>query len=215
MALEELLVGELLYAQHSVDGVVALDVEHILYGTSLRGAVALGQLVALHPVAASLLCEEEHHVVHRCGIDILGEVAVAVVGSLVAHSAAALLAELAQRSALDVAQMADGDNHWVVGIKVLCVELLARVAYLSAALVAIFLLHFLQLVLHHLLAELGVGENLLQVSYELLQVVVLLVQLLHAQTSELAQTHVDDSLCLHLVEVETLHEVLHSLTRTL
>ena len=55
MAGHELLIIKVLDAQHSIDGIVRLDVQHILDGTALRILVALGNLIALLPVATSLL----------------------------------------------------------------------------------------------------------------------------------------------------------------
>ena len=78
---------------------------------------------------------------------------------------------------------------------------------LGTALVAILLLHLEQILLHDLLATLGVVEDLLQIGDELLQIVELLVELVDAQTCELSQTHVDDGLRLKLVEIEAGLEV--------
>ena len=69
--------------------------------------------------------------------------------------------------------------------------------------VAIFLFHFLQLLLHHLLAALGVVEDFLQVLDELHQLVVFLMELIHAQARELREAHIHDGLRLQLVELET------------
>ena len=56
---------------------------------------------------------------------------------------------------------------------------------------------------------------MLQISDEFLKFLIFSVQLVHLQTCELTQTHIHDSPCLHLVEVETLHKVLNSLLRCL
>ena len=211
VGVEELRIVEVLDAQYGIDGIIGLDVEQVLDGTSLGVLGSLGNLVALEPVAAALLGEEEQRVVHRGGIDILGEVGIAGLGSLAAHTATALLAELAQGGTLHIAHVTDGDDHGVIGIEVFGIELLAGVLDLRAALVAVFLLHLEQFVLHHLLAEFGVVENLLQIVDELHQLVILVVQLVHLQTRELAQTHVDDGAGLDFIEVEALHEVLDGL----
>ena len=171
-----------------------LDVEHILDSAALGVLVALGDLVALLPVAASLLGEEEQRVVHRGRIDIFCEVVVAMTGSLGAHAATTLLVELAEWRALDVSHVGDGDDNGIVGIEVLGIELVVEGDDLRATLVAVLLLHLEQIVLHHLLAALGVVEDLLQVCDELHEVVVLLVELIDTQTCELSETHIDDSL---------------------
>ena len=115
-------------------------------------------------------------------------------GSLGAHTATTLLVELAERRALDVSHVGDGDDNGIVGIEVLGIELVVEGDDLRATLVAVLLLHLEQIVLHHLLAALGVVEDLLQVCDELHEVVVLLVELIDTQTCELGETHIDDSL---------------------
>ena len=152
---------------------------------------------------------------HRGRIDILCEVIVAMAGSLRAHTATALLVELIQVGTLDVTHVRNGDNHRIVGIEVLGIELVVEGDNLCTTCVAILLFHLLQLVLHDLLAALGVVQDFLQVGNELHQVVVLLVQLVDTQTCELAETHIDDSLRLQLVQVEALLQVTLGVRRSL
>ena len=110
--------------------------------------------------------------------------------------------EVVERRALDVTHVGDGDHHGIVGIEVLGIELVVEGNNLRATLVAILLLHLLQLLLHHLLTTLGVVQDFLQVGNQLHQVVVLLVELIDTQTCELSQTHIDDGLRLELIEFE-------------
>ena len=84
-----------------------------------------------------------------------------------------------------------------------------------AALVAILLLHLKELVLHHLLAQFRVVENLLQVGNLTLKLLILGMELVHTQTCELGKTHVDNSLRLNLVELETLLQVALGVARSL
>ena len=194
VALEELLVAEVLDAQNGIDRIVGLDVEHILDGATLRVLVALRNLVTLLPVAAALLCEEQQRVVHCGRIDILCEVVVAMTGCLRTHTATALLMEVAKWCALDVTHVRDGDDNRIIGIEVFGIELVVEWDNLCTTLVAILLLNLEQILLHNLLTTLGVIENLLQLGNELLQVVELLVELINTQTCELSQAHINDSL---------------------
>ena len=73
---------------------------------------------------------------------------------------------------------------------------------LRATLVAVLLLHLEQVVLHHLLTALRVVEDLLQVGNEFHQVIVLLMELIDTQASQLCQAHIDDGLRLELIEIE-------------
>ena len=78
---------------------------------------------------------------------------------------------------------------------------------LGATGITIFLFHLEQLILHHLLAQFGITQDLLIVSDQLLYLLIFLVQLVDTQTGELTQTHVYDSLALQLVQLEALLQV--------
>ena len=152
---------------------------------------------------------------HCSRVDILGEVLLACACSLRAYAAARLLAELAERCALDVSHVRHSDYDGVVRIEVFGVELVLERLDLRAALVTVLLLHLLKVVLHHLLAKLRIAENLLEVSYLTLQLLELGVQLIDAQAGELREAHIDDSFRLQFVEFETLLKVALSVRRSL
>ena len=131
---------------------------------------------------------------HRGWIDILGKVVVAMTGCLGTNASPALLVELVEVGALDIAHVRNRNDHRIIGIEVLGIELVIEGNDLRATLVAILLLHFEQIVLHHFLATLRIVENLLQVGNELLQIVELLMKLLDTQTCQLRESHIDDGL---------------------
>ena len=131
----------------------------------------------------------------------LDEVLIACRSSLASDASPALQAELGELSALDIAQMGYGDDLSVVGIEVLGVEVLACcIVDLCASLVAPLGFHLDEFVAYHLLAELGVVENLLEVGYEFLQFLILGAQFVLFESGELAQAHLDNCLGLNLVE---------------
>ena len=122
VALVEVLVVELPDVEACVDAVVGLYVEHVLDGAPLRGLVAFWDVIHLQPVAATLLREEQHRVVHRGTIDVLDEVAVACGRALGTHAGTALSTELSQLCALDISEVRDGDDHLIISVEVLGVE---------------------------------------------------------------------------------------------
>ena len=152
---------------------------------------------------------------HSGWIDILREVVVAGACSLRAYATTCLLTEVSQRSTLDISEVTHGHNDRIVWIEVLSIELMLVWDYLCTTLVAITLLHLLQLLLHHFLATLWVVQDLLQVGNEFHQCVILSMQLIHTQTGELSQAHVYDSLRLCLVEFETCLQVALGICRSL
>ena len=152
---------------------------------------------------------------HRSRIDVLREVIITRTGTLGTHAAARLFAELAQRSTLDVAKMAHRDDDGIVGIEVLSIELMLIGDDFRATSVTVFVFYLLKILFHHLLATLGIVKNLLQVGYQLHQIVVFRMQLIDAQTRELCQTHVNNSLRLRFVQIETLLQIALCITGSL
>ena len=114
--------------------------------------------------------------------------------------------EVGQRGTLDVAHVADGDDHLVVGIEVFGIEFLAGVDDFGAPLVAELLLHFHQFVLDDLHAKVVVAQNLLEIFYLFQQLVVFAPELLLHQVGQLAEAHFHDGLGLHLVQFEARHQ---------
>ena len=121
----EVCVVELLDVEAGVDGVIRVDVEHVLDGASFGVLGTFGNLIDLQPEAASFGGEEQHGVVHRGGIDTFDEVGIAGASALGAYAAARLRTEVGERSAFDVSQMRKRDDHLVIGIEVFRVEFVA------------------------------------------------------------------------------------------
>ncbi len=210
MACDKLFVAEIFGADKGLDGVVGLDVEHVLDSAAFGVFRAFGYLVDFEPVAASLLGEEEHVVVHRSGIDVLDEVFVTGVGALCTDAAAVLCAELAELCALDISAVGDGDDHVVVGIEILGIEVAGGVVYVGAACVAILVAYLDELLFDYGATHVVVREYQFESGYLLLQLVILVFELVLLQTGELTQTHLDDGRGLRVGEGETLLELFAS-----
>ena len=161
----------------------------------------------MEPVTTSLLSKEEHYLVHCCWIDILCEVLVACMSTLSTYTATSLLAEFRQSSTLDVAKVTYCDNNRVVRIEVFSVKLMFVRDNLCTTSVAIFLLNFIKLILHNLLAKFWIAQNLLKVCNLTLQLLIFCMKLIYTQTCELRQTHIYDSLRLDIVNLKTLLQV--------
>ena len=152
--------------------------------------------------------------VHRGRIDVLRKVFIARVGPLAAHTASRLLVKLGERRALDVAQMANGDNHGVVGIEVFCIEFVFVGDDFGAPFVTKLLLHFLQFGLHHTLTLFGIVQNKLQSGNKFFQFLIFCVQLFDTQARELRQTHVYDGFTLQFIKLETFLQIALCLRRS-
>ena len=106
---------------------------------------------------------EEHHGVVGVGrIDEFYEVLVSGRSTLYTDAATCLCAEFSECGALDVAEVADGNHHFFLGIELLGIKVFTGGhVNLSLTLVTPFLLHFEKFVLHHLATKCIVGEYLL------------------------------------------------------
>ena len=203
----ELGITQLADAEACLHLVVGLKLQHVLDGTSLVALAPLGKFVYLQPVAAALLREEHHRVVHGTDIHALDEVAIARAAALSSYSTTALGTELSQRGALDVAQMTQGNYHLVIGIEILGIELLGTGHDDAEAGSVKLLLDLNELILHDLAAQFIVGKDFVVVLDFLQQLVVFVAQVLLAQTRELSQAHINDGLGLKFIQVEAFLQV--------
>ena len=152
---------------------------------------------------------------HRGGIDILREVVVTMTGCLGTNTSSTLFVELIEMGALDVTHVRNSDDYRIIGIEVLSIKLMVEGDNLRTTLVTVLLLHLQEIVFHHFLTTLRVVEDLLQVGNEFLQVVKLLMELIHTQTSQLCQAHIDDCLRLQLIKFEASLQVTLGICRGL
>ena len=152
---------------------------------------------------------------HRGWINEFREVLFTGFSSLRSYSATRLLFKVGQRCTLDVSKMADSNNNWIVRIEILRIELMFIRNNLCATIVAIFFFYFKKFILHNFLTAFRIVENILQILYGLHQLVIFLMQLIHPQSCELRQTHVNYGLRLKLIQIKTFLKVGLSVCRCL
>ena len=179
------LIIEVLDMNECTHLVSLLDIDHVLECTTLRLAVALWNIVNLNPIETTLLGEEHHGRVHIRLVYILDEVLIACSTCFSTYSTTTLLTELGQWGTLDITQVRDSDNHIIVGIHILWIELSSHLDDTCTTLVCIFLLDLNQFVLNYLVTLGLVVEQLIEVLNEFLKFSILLLQLFNTQACEL------------------------------
>ena len=143
---------------------------------------------------------------HRCGIDILDEVFLSCIAAFGTYTSTILSAEVGKRSTLDVAEVRNGDNHFIIGIEIFCVKLFIAVFNLCATLIAIFISHGNQFLTNHIVAHLGIIEDGVEIIDILHQAVIFGVQFVLSKTGELTEFHIYNCLRLEVVEFEASHQ---------
>ena len=164
------------------------------------GARAFGQLVDALGVDAPLRGEHEDVIVRRGDEELRDEVLVLGRRAGDAASAALLRAVGGHRVALDVAAVADGDDHVLVGDQLLDGDLALVVDDLGAALVAELLSDLGELVVDHRHQAAVRGEDRLQAIDRGAERAELVVELLALEAGQALQAHVEDRLRLPLGE---------------
>ena len=114
-----------------------LEADEIADRLAARGCGGFGNFVHLQPVDAALRREQQNVAVRRGGEEMLDEIVFARFGADAALAAARLMAVDVNRSALDVAGVADGDGHFFVFDQVFELDLFDAIDDLRAAVVAI------------------------------------------------------------------------------
>ena len=149
VAIDIFLIVQTLAGYKDVDLVIRLDIEQVLQGATLAVLGSFGQFEHSHLVYKATTCEEQHSGVHRSRIYVFYEVFFTRIAALGTDAATILSAEFAQRGALDISEMRDGDNHIIVCIEVLGIEIAGGVVDVCAALVTVFFFDFLEVGYHH------------------------------------------------------------------
>ena len=101
--------------------------------------------------------------------------------------------------------MRNGDDHLVVGVEILRVELFGSVNDLRAPFVAVFGLHLQQFVLNDLHLQFAAAQHIVEISDLRLQLVALGNQLVVFESRQSTQTHLDNGRSLCVAQTEALH----------
>ena len=201
--------------QTSVNAVVRIYVEHILNSSSFSVFSTFRYFIDLQPETTSLGRKEQHSVVHRGGIYVFNEVFITNRASFRPHSTASLRPEICQRRTFNVTQMTNGYDHFIIGIEIFGIKLLLREFDFTTTLIAIFFLHFNELIFHYFLAKFVITQNLLVISDLALQFFKFLMKFVLLDIGELCQSHIHNGLCLNIIKLKTRHQILDSSLRRL
>ena len=82
VVLAELSILQLADQQTSLDGITRLNLQYVLYCTSLRSLRTLGDIIYTQPITAATTCKEHHRVMHRTRVNMLDKVIVTRSGAL-------------------------------------------------------------------------------------------------------------------------------------
>ena len=214
MVLYVLLVVETLHVDAGTYFIALLKVDHILNCTAFGLFVAFRQFIYLEPVQTTHLGEEHHRRVHRSLVNVLDEILITSTTGFRTDTAACLLTEVCQRRTFDITEVRYGNYHIIVGIHILRVELGSHLHDPGTTLVAVFLFDLHKLFVDDVVTHLFAGEQLVEVSDEFLDLLILLLQLIDTQAGESTQTHIYDRFRLQVVQVETCLEVRLSVCRS-
>ena len=200
---DERVVVELLDGEQRRDLLAFLHRHEIRDRLALAARPDVGNLVDLQPVGAAAIGEDHDVGVRRGDEQVADEILVARPHADAALAAAPLVAIGGDRRPLDVAGVADGDRHVLLGDQVLDAEL-ARLAFddRRAALVAVLRPHLAQLVDDDLHQQPLAGENRAQPLDGLQQLRELVENPLPLEAGQALELHVEDGLRLDLRQAE-------------
>src|SRR5574344_82159 len=86
MAVKELFIIESADTEECIYTVISFDVKHILYSTSLRVFRSFRYLITLHPITSTLLCKEQHGLVHCRRLHLFGAIFIPGMCALTSYS---------------------------------------------------------------------------------------------------------------------------------
>ena len=194
--------------EHGLDPLPLLHLQDVDDVGASGGLAALRDLVALLAVDLAGIGKEQEIVVGGGGEHIHHGVLVTGGDALLTHAALALGGVLTDGGALDVAVLRQGKDALLLLNEVLDVDLVLHVLNFRLAVVAVLLGNGGQFLLQDGAHQSVVGQHLQEVGDLLLQLLVLRLQLLTIQPLQRLQAHIQNGLCLHIVQPEAGHKVL-------
>src|SRR5690606_30480282 len=157
---DEVALFEAANRKHAREFFALLELDEVDDGPPEGLAAGERDLVNLEPVEAAEVGEEEEVVVGAGHEERLDEVLLARPGPGLPSATAALRAVLADGVPLDVAVVAEGDDHVLFGDEVLAGELALLLADLGAARIGELRLDLLELLLDHAHEDFAAAEDL-------------------------------------------------------
>ena len=204
----ELLLAGLPVVKHGLHPLTLLDLQNVDEVGALGGLAGLGDLIALLPVDFTGIGKEQDMIVGRSGKHIHHRILFPGGDALFAHAALGLSGILADGGPLDVARLRQSKDALLLLNEVLNVDLVLHVLNLGLAVIAELFGNGGQFFLQDLTHQTFVGQHPVEVSDPLLQLLVLALQLLPVQALQRLQAHIQNGLCLNIVQTEALHELL-------
>ena len=204
----ELLLAGLPVMEHGLHPLTLLDLQNVDEVGTLGGLARLGDLIALLPVDFTGIGKEQDMIVGRSGKHIHHRILFPGGDALLAHAALGLGGILADGGALDVARLRQSKDALLLLNEVLNVDLVLHVLNLGLAVIAELFGNGGQFFLQDLTHQTFVGQHPVEVSDPLLQLLVLALQLLPVQALQRLQAHIQNGLCLNIVQTEALHQLL-------
>ena len=176
-----------LLLQHQGNALPLLQLQQVYDMAALGGTAALRHLIALQAVDTALIRQEEHVVMRRADIHLLGKVLVLLGHALHTAAAAVLCLIGIQRCALDVPFVGQRKDAGLLGDQILNVNLAGHSLDGGAAFIAVLVGQRGQVGLDDALDMLVIGQNILKVRNGRAQLAQLLLDLEDLQTGQTAE----------------------------
>ena len=204
----ELVLAGLPVVKHGLHPLTLLDLQNVDEVCSLGGLAGFGDLITLLPVDLAGIGKEQDMIVGRSGKHIHHRILFPGGDALLAHAALGLSGILADGSPLDVARLRQSKDALLLLNEVLNVDLVLHVLNLGLAVIAELLGNGGEFFLQDLTHQTFVGPYPVEVSDPLFQLLVLALQLLPVQALQRLQAHIQNGLCLNIVQTEAFHQLL-------
>ncbi len=203
-----LVIVKLSGGDHGGDAFSRIQRQHVDNGSAPGGTAGLGNLVALAVVHPALVGEEQHMIVGGGNDHGLDKVLLLEVLGVDASAAPALGAVGVHGHPLDVALAGQGEGAGLLLNEILNVQLVLDLLDLGFALVTELVPDGNQL-LPEQGSHLGrIRQKLLVVPDPLHKLIILILEFLPIQALQRLQTHIQNGLCLNIIQTEALHQLL-------
>ncbi len=153
------LITQCFYIQISHHCIIRLYIYQVLHSPAFGSPGTLRYLVYFKPEAFTVSCKKQHGIMHCGNKEVLYEVFIAHCASFSSEPSPVLPSELCQRCPFYISHFRDGNDHFLVSIKIFRIEFFCIGYYLRPSLITIAAFYIRQFILNNLHLQLFTGKH--------------------------------------------------------
>ena len=190
---------------HRSDFFSRLQLKNIHNSCSPGYSGGFRNLISLNPISFAFICKEHNKMMGACHQKVLNIVIIQSGHSFNSLTAPVLAAEIINRHSFDITKLCHGNDGIFFFNQIFDGDFIIINADRCSPVIAVFITNHGNLITNHAEKTLFIAENCLQLGNFCFQIRIFCFQFFSFQTSQSAQTHIDNRLGLNICQSKTLN----------